>query len=302
MFHIMRPRRLTAILPHTFTSETMYGLINHIIDDNMDSKNSSVELDFGRLQHIAAGGVAVLSNIIEFLRKSGVRVSCKNLDFNCKAYPFLLEAGFAHIYGSIRANRPQQSLRILPLELVKRDRAYPFIHARLAPWLAAGLRCRNNQLPTIRVCFEEIFNNIRDHSTVDVGCLCANNDGKRKKINICISDFGIGIPANVRAKRPELKTDADAIRQACEQGFTTGPPDRNLGAGLATLIKNVVNINSGSVAIHSGRGIYSINKVHGELKYARRTSQHVYPGTLVYVTLKPEFFRPEDANEEDFEW
>ncbi len=302
MFNIIRPRKLTALLPHTFTAETMYGLISLIIDDDLDSKNAAVEFDFSRLENIAAGGVAVLSNIIEFLRKSGVRVSCKNLDLSCKAYTFLLDAGFVHVYGYIKATKATQSLQILPLELVRQERAYPFIHSRLVPWLAAGLGCRDNQLPTIRVCFDEIFNNIRDHSTVNVGCLCANNDKRRKAINICISDFGIGIPANVRRKAPGITSDALAIQKACEQGFTTGPPERNLGAGLDTLIKNVVNINGGRVVIHSRRGIYSINKVGSELRYSPRSSQHVYPGTLVYVTLNPDQFRPEDANEEDFEW
>src|SRR5690554_6771727 len=116
MFNITKPRKLTAFLPHTFTSDTMYALISHVIDDDMDSKNSVVELDFSRLERIAAGGVAVLSNIIEFLRKSDVRVTCKGLDLSCKAYAFLLEAGFVHIYGNIKATKAKQSLQVLPLE------------------------------------------------------------------------------------------------------------------------------------------------------------------------------------------
>ncbi len=171
---------------------------------------------------------------------------------------------------------------------------------KLIPWLARSLSCDEPSLATLKVCFQEIFNNINDHSTEKIGCSFAQHYPQKNKIKISISDFGVGIPFNVKNKIKNLN-DHQAIDKACEAGFTTQTTVRNRGAGLDVLIKNVVAKNNGVVIIQSRKGLVSCVKLNGELKRSAKPSAGFYPGTLIQITLDTNKF-VSDEHEEDFEW
>lgn len=290
--------RLT--LPRTFTRDTMYSLIDAMLDPSEDCKHSHVLLDFSRLELIQVGGVATLSNMIEASRKAGVKVAFEGAQL-CKAAPFLTGAGFIAQYCGGEAVKTRRGAPHAPLRLVEYSRSANYLLNELVPWLGSILSVEDRALATIKVCFEEIFNNIEDHSTVNVGCSCAYFDKAQKQITICISDIGVGIPRNVRSKM-KLGSDQAAIAMACQQGFTTQTTPRNMGAGLHVLITNVVARNGGSVIIHSGSGIYSSVRGSGRsVKKTGRPSRGFYPGTLIYVTLDTSQFVPDEI-EEKFEW
>jgi hypothetical protein len=103
--------------------------------------------------------------------------------------------------------------------------------------------------------------------------------------------------------KPDL-TDSEAIRLACQEGFTTKSNVRNRGAGLSNLIRYVTQRNGGTVLIAAGKG--ELSAVHGltDPKITARTSQGFYPGTLVKIILRTNAFQPiaADAELEPFEW
>lgn len=290
--------RLT--LPHTFTRDTMYSLIDAMLDPGEDCRHSHILLDFSKLEQIQVGGIATLSNMIEASRKAGVKVDLQGVSA-CKAAPFLEGAGFIAQYYRGASVGTKRNAPHAPLRLVEYSRSASYLLSELVPWLGSILKVEDRALATIKVCFEEIFNNIEDHSSVNVGCSCAYYDRAEKQITICISDIGVGIPKNVRSKM-EIGTDQGAIAMACQQGFTTQTTPRNMGAGLHVLITNVVARNGGSVIIHSGSGIYScVRERAGVVKRTGRAARGFYPGTLIYVTLDIAQFVPDEI-EEKFEW
>ncbi|MBK9498715.1 MAG: hypothetical protein IPO06_04885 [Leptospiraceae bacterium] len=60
----------------------------------------------------------------------------------------------------------------------------------LLPWIKREIGYEKKlKLEMIKVCLMEIFNNIRDHSGENIGCLFAQHFPNRGIVNIGISDF-----------------------------------------------------------------------------------------------------------------
>jgi len=288
----------TLQLPTIFSIDAFYDVID-LMWGVVTSQTKTVVIDFSKLQSIEVGGVTALSNVIEYWKSEGVLVQCTNVDL-CKSRDFLHGSGFAGKYTETQGEQQSPKDEFLRLELVQYDRSFSYITDKLIPWLAEGLKCDRKALSSIRVCFEEIFNNIRDHSSVNIGCSCAHHIENRNKILICISDFGVGIPARVR-RNMALNSDHAAIAMACQDGFTTKTTPKNMGAGLPTLIRNIVTRNSGSVSIYSGKGIYDCKPDKRKVGVGRPAPSG-YPGTVIYITIDTQKFVPSEVSEEAFSW
>jgi anti-sigma regulatory factor (Ser/Thr protein kinase) len=264
-----------------------------------------IAFDLGPLMSIEPEGVAALANAVEYFRHLGHPVYLRGHNRMSKATAYLNAAGFMRQYiGREVPSHAPVDARTIPLELFKAKEYVPYLYRRLMPWLADELRTENDTLETVKVCLEEIFHNVDFHAQIDTGCTFSEHFPKLQRICIAISDWGVGIPFNVRTVMQDVESDAKALAIAVQEGFTTGSGPRNRGAGLPNLIKYVVQRNAGEVRIYSG---------HGFLKATRGTSQPdvhseplkwCYPGTLVHVVLRTDTIdRVEsDVKPEDFRW
>ena len=115
---------------------------------------------------------------------------------------------------------------------------------------------------------------------------------------LAISDFGVGIPYNVRKIIPGV-SDHDAIREALKEGFSTKSTPKNRGAGLDNIIANFSRATGGTVTIHSLKGYATCDASRPP---EIQPSLASYPGTMIDFVVKTDNIpRTEDA-EEDFAW
>jgi anti-sigma regulatory factor (Ser/Thr protein kinase) len=170
------------------------------------------------------------------------------------------------------------------------------------PWIAARVGLEQDSVAAVKTCFEEIFHNIKDHSGVTIGCAFAQFFEGKEQIHVAISDFGLGIPAVVRGKLPTI-SDKEALRKACEEGFTTQSNVRNRGAGIPTLMRYVTLRNKGTVFIFSGKAEIAAT-FEGGTKFRAKEAKGIYPGTLVSVLLRTDTFEAmaTDVEAEEFKW
>ena len=291
-------------IPQTFNASTMYGLVSEIFDENLDARCSSITLDFSRLQFIEPVGVVILSNIIESLKKSKVKYSFQHCNTRTDANKYLDDAGFFQTYsGATVFPDHHRRLTTIPLKLVANQDATHFLYAELMPWIGQEVGLSAESLAAVRTSIEEVFHNIRDHSGVGIGCVFAQHFPNKKLIQIAISDFGRGIPNSVRTLRTEA-TDQEALRLACQEGFTTKSNVRNRGAGLPNLMRYIPQRNSGTILVSSGSANVSATKGDKAPKITARSTNGYYPGTLVRAVLRTDTFEKlsEDAKREEFEW
>ncbi|MFD1710806.1 histidine kinase [Ottowia sp. GY511] len=304
MLGILSNTNLKIVLPVRFGQDTMYGVIRRGITDQGDARASNIDIDFGSIQFIEPIGVVVLSNFIEYLRRCKVNGNLTNIWKTYPAVQYLDDCGFfARYHGQPLSQHAQRRPTMFPLTLISNEQAMGFLYMTLIPWAATQLGVPDEALASLRVCLEEILHNINDHSGVGVGCIHAQffpNDGE---LHIAISDFGTGIPNVVRTRVPQI-SDAEALKLACTQGFTTQSNVRNRGAGLDVLISTITTKDRGHISIISGRANISALNVGGIAKRTARTKPFVYPGTLVRVALKTDRLQGwiDEVEPEVFKW
>jgi anti-sigma regulatory factor (Ser/Thr protein kinase) len=304
MWNILSPDKLVIQLPKTFNGNSMYQFMKKALNEQGDAQCKEITFDFIDLEFIEPTGVVVLSNLIEYFLKIGVTTRFDGQQYLTKGVVYLDDSGFFRHYLKVFL-RPHAALRMttLPLKLVANPMAIMYLYEDMMPWLAQRLQTTAIALSTVRVCMEEIFNNISDHSGVNVGCVYAQHFPRQKEIHIAISDFGLGIPANVQKVRPEA-SPAEALSLAVQEGFTTKSNVRNRGAGLAILMRYVTLRNKGAVFITSGSAYMSAVPDRNAMKTTARERPATYPGTLIHVILRTDSLQPliEDIEPEEFTW
>lgn len=290
---------ITVAMPRNFNPGTMYPFLSRAMAIYDSPGCTKVCLDFRILNFIEPVGVVVLSNLIEYLERRAVQTVFQYHRLRSQATEYLDDAGFFLRYGGERLF-PKSSVRptTMPLQRIDGPRSTEYLNMKLMPWIGRAVDQSPQSLDALRSSLEEIFHNFRDHSGVDAGCAFAQHFPSDKQIRIAIADFGAGIPNEIRRDLPNVD-DAEAMRLACEEGFTTGKNGHNRGAGLPNLIRYVTRLE-GMVILAAG------NATLTALPHSQkaRTVRGFFPGTMVQVKLPTGTLRraAADVEPEDFEW
>ena len=296
---------MNLILPRYFNVNSIGDFIKPILKIKDSQLPEEVTIDFSKVIFIDPVGVTVLSNILEYLKKRKINFKFSNYKNNSEPIRFLDDSLFFLEYVGNKIH-PSSTVRSTTLQLkkIEMEESYQWIETFFLPWIKREIGYEKKlKLEMIKVCLMEIFNNIRDHSGENIGCLFAQHFPNRGIVNIGISDFGVGIPFNVRKMNPSMK-DSEAIKLAAQEGFSTKTNPQNRGAGLDILIKNTISHQSDKISIFSNYGILHVYKSKdGEdiiFKPVKNTL-FFYPGTLLNIEVQTDLFIG-DEEEEDFQW
>jgi len=297
--------QLVVRIPNRFLRRTMYSLLDNVIDRDLNPKSAHIKFDFRPLTFIEPTGITILSNLFEWLIKRGTKVTLSypaQIPSGDHPIKFLDDSGFFKRYLG-KEIREHAAVRqtTMPLEKVSYSNSFQWLNNVFVTWLSNALDVTSESVTDFRVCLEELFNNIKDHANEDTGCIFAQHYPRNNEVKISISDFGVGIPHNVKLQNRTFD-DAEALLAAIEEGFSTQSTPRNRGVGLHTLVKNVVEHNKGCVYIHSNNGILSCTSVNNIPTFEANLSESFYPGTLIEIVLKGENIEQLYDNEEEFAW
>ena len=293
---------VTVSLPFNFNVKNLHVLLEAAIDDQLNPRSGKIIIDFSKLSFVDPTAITVLSNVVEYLRqKHGTKVVFRNYTYPTEGNKFLDDSGFFLRYiGETAFKGSKLRSTTLPLQMVTYDRSWSWIHNTFAEWIARRVGLSPKSFSSINVCLGEIFNNVRDHSGENIGCVFTQHYPQRGEVMLTVSDFGVGIPFNVRKVEPGL-SDADAIGKAVKEGFTTKSTAKNHGAGLDILTRYVVANNRGRVFIQSLRGSFNCIYAASGVRMSPRMEKVSYPGTLIQITFKTGSLEPV-GEKEVFEW
>ncbi|MDB5735597.1 MAG: putative CheA signal transduction histidine kinase [Alphaproteobacteria bacterium] len=290
---------LQVPLPWTLNADTMHSLLGAAIYQGAPIDNH-VQLDFYRVNFVEPAGVVILSNLIEWLRKRGVIVEYINADTQRRGVEYLDDTGlFATYWGASLSQFAKLRGTTFPFRALQCANSHQWLDGNIFPWLQARLNIRRSSLYGFQACVREIFNNIIDHSEEDVGCMHVQLLPNIHRMKIAISDFGIGIPTEVRRAVPGLSEPA-AIARATQEGFSS-KGGKNRGAGLSYLVDIIVKNNNGWLGIYSGNGAVTFNHV---TRFPNvRLMAGSYPGTLISMIFRTDdLANDSDEESEDLIW
>jgi anti-sigma regulatory factor (Ser/Thr protein kinase)/anti-anti-sigma regulatory factor len=293
---------MTLPLPHRLDGPNLCAFAQSVLSTCSDHLPNGLIIDFRKLDFIEPVGVTFLSNLVDWLHSRNVDVAFLNHDRETPALCFLDDAlFFEQILGSKLRSSASPRSTTRPLQHITHEYSHSWLRANLVPWLAGKLGVTNASLYGFQVCVSEIFNNIKDHTHLDIGSIFVQQFPNLDRVNISVADFGRGIPDAVRASKPALN-DAQAIVQAVEGGFTTKSTPRNRGAGLDYLLQTVVAGNGGNVTIFSLSGhvlFYPRGTGIGAQAYP---SRGFCPGTTIDISLRTDTIVQLGDEPEELEW
>jgi anti-sigma regulatory factor (Ser/Thr protein kinase) len=293
---------LVIILPRSLEGST-FRMVTAQAPRLASAVPDKIEIDFSKLQFITPIGVTYLNNLINWLSHHGCEVVL-SYDFEDigPALKFLDDSLFfqTHVGKKLRPmSSPRPTTR--PLQEIAHQDSRAWLDLRLMPWLSSTIDYTRASLHVFQTCIAEIFNNIRDHSEMDIGCIFVQHFPNKQRVNISIADFGVGIPNTVRKVQPGL-TDVRAIIQAVQQGFTASSSPGNRGIGLDYLLNAVVRQNEGGVTIFSLDGAVGFFNSRGQICVTKVSSSGFCPGTTFDIWLRTDKIIRLEDEEEDLEW
>ena len=292
---------ITIEAPYRIQPLSTFQILRLAITQDLKPTDDEICLDFSRTNFVEAAGIVSLANLIDWLRARMVTVTYTGCDPQRAAISYLDDTGFfAAFWGTPLTVYARNRSTTYPFRQLECADSHQWIDGNVFPWIANRCGVPERAFDEFKACIRELFNNIKDHSTLEIGCMHVQEYPNVSKMKIAVSDFGVGIPHEVRKVVPNI-SDPAAIIQATKEGFTSKPGGRNMGAGLSYLIDNVVCRNHGSVSIYSGTGQGHFRRAaNGSRNESVALSQTYYPGTLVSMTLRTDMIvvPQEDSGEE----
>jgi len=293
----------TVLLPNQFTLNALYTFTQAVVGYDGLPRDKHFIFDFQYLGFVDGFGLTIFCNTIEWLRALGVQVSFSN--FGASHNPgirYMDDSGFFQKYlGKPLVPGRTPRATTLPFTYVAHADAHGWLEGTFTPWASHALGVTPGSLGSIRTCVKELFNNILDHSNRESGHIHVQHYPKVRLVNITVSDFGRGIPNNIRAQFGQM-SDQDAILHASRRGITTKGHPNNQGEGLDLLIDNVTG-NDGNVSIYSFSGALNCSRdASGGVQRTHWAGNGSYPGTLVDICLRTDKFVGDVEERETVEW
>lgn len=284
----------------------MTGFIESILDNELKPKRNHIIIDFTNLSFITPEGVVILHNIALWLTRNNVKTQFQiprlsNSPGQANALKYLDDTGFFQLHLHERLwNSSKLRSTTIEIKEVAIEQYIQWLNFTFFPWLSGRLNQQETGFAELNTCLQEIFNNIRDHSQEDIGCVFAQHYPAKNRVDISISDFGVGIPNTVK-KVNALVSDEKALALATEEGFTSGQTIRNRGAGLHYLLECVTLTFNGCLKIYSGFGELKSYSRNNAAHYRTTKNNCFYPGTLLSISVDDRIIFTGDE-EEDFSW
>jgi hypothetical protein len=297
---LLRTPRLPAPivkLPYQFNGLSLSKVAADLAAHAAKGWPSEVIIDFASLGFVRPAGIVFLSNMFAWMHMQGTKVSLSGLADGQGAVRFLDDALFfeRHCGAKLRAEAaPRSTTR--PLMQIAHANSHDWLENDLLPWLSNRLSLTPASLYRFKNCVAELFNNIQDHTQHEIGTVCAQHFPQEARVYISLSDLGLGIPERVRTKVPGL-SDAAAIIQAVQAGFTTKSVPSNQGIGLDYLLQTVRG-NGGNVSIYSLNSIVRFGT--GEPIIVPKVG--FCPGTTIDIVLRTDTIENLPDEREDLEW
>jgi hypothetical protein len=297
---------LKVQLPRRFTLNEVHAFLASIVGQDGNPVAPEISFDFTTLTSwVEVDAIAALCSATLWLIDNGVAVKYRYPTAgtalrNTHPVKYLDDAGFFNIFLG-KTLYPGACCRstMFPLSKLGISESYSWMTNKLIPWLDRILPFElSKSFPEFEVCVQEVFNNIRDHSGKKWGCVVAQYYPNLNKIDLIISDYGVGIPANMRILYPG-NNDAELIHIATAEGVSSKTTPANRGAGLENIISIVTNHANGIVKICSLHGELAITNDQQPQQLLR---QSLFPGTLIHLTFKTDSIDLSQIFPEDLAW
>ena len=256
--------------------EALFGIARRI----HEFRDEKVLLDFSGCSFLMQNAVSVLGGLTKLAEHHGCRVEFAWHTLSQEVQRNLARNGLMQFVGQPALRTSKTAVPFRHDERLVED---DLVHYMYDSWIGKGRVHLSDALRSAivgRAC--EIYVNAFDHGHSPVGVFTSGQHyPKRKQLKLCVADFGIGIPDNVRGYlKDPTKTGAETMQWAFQRGNSTKKPE-GIARGLGLdLLRDFVKVNNGTLEIFSHDGEAVVDSTQN---FTSRSS--IFPGTLVNITF-----------------
>ncbi len=219
---------------------------------------SEVELDFSRCTSAFSAAMLPLCAQALALRSNKIDVRLV-LPISDRLARLFQNTGWAHFLCPRNFDQPPRDnfSRQFPAAIyTSHQQQDKLLNELLEKLLAVVPNFNRSAFAAVEWALCEVTDNVTNHSQSAIGGLLQLSmfDIARKKVEFTVSDAGLGVCQTLRAARPEINTDIDALMQSVRSGVTRNATDFQ-GNGLYGTLE----------ICRAGGGRFTLNAGHAAL-------------------------------------
>lgn len=235
-------------------------------------------IDLTKCQYLGPDAVALLAAIIHEMRlqEQSLRVSLP--EDPAKLRGFCRFSGLEALVKKAAAS-DEPSETVIPLRQIIRARftdADPIIHL-----IHRHLDLSDESEEYLRVCVNEVVQNIEDHAESQIGgIMSARYLSRDREVRVAIVDRGVGIYATLKRRYPDT-TEHNMLRRVLRGKYTALSRENNAGLGLCNLSSMIEYLRGQFVMVSDRAAVIGQADANRKFVALRRR----FSGTAVFFTL-----------------
>jgi hypothetical protein len=177
-------------IPRSFEGATLSTLAEAIAAGCPEGWPPMLVLDFQRLNFIQPAGVIFLSNLIWWLAEHGTTVKLINANRDVEALRYLDDSQFFEQHCGAKVwERSSPRSTTIPLLRIAPSHSHDWLEHTLLPWLSRNLGLTQASFYDLKTCLSELFNNIKEHTRLEIGSIFVQHYPRQDRINISLADL-----------------------------------------------------------------------------------------------------------------
>ncbi len=218
-----------------------------------NTREEEIRFDFSKTISLTPFSIILITATVEECIRNGKKCFYR-APKNRRLREFLRDIGFIEFWNLSEEEFDSKRIQSPNIQLRKLKGLNPLFIDEIIEVFDFHLNLSEGVRGSLKVSLSETMQNVVTHSESDGYYICAWSNKRKKQLQLCISDLGIGILSSLQSSEEYsfLSNHHRAIRLATEEGVTSRP-SRNAGLGL-NHIKNFISINKGKMCIISGNG------------------------------------------------
>jgi hypothetical protein len=256
---------------HSQTLKICRGLVESYESDS----STDVFIDFSDCSFIYPDYALLLLCTVKYLESRGFVVKGK-IRYKEESIPVKYLAGM-NFFDNLQVNLPFQvgpmGSASVQIQRYTKENQLQVLHSILK-LLREKTSMNENVYTGLDYCFNEILDNVLNHSEEKSGWVAAQYFEKINSVRLIVCDYGIGIHKSLYDKH--RFNEEDALLKCIESGITNG---KGQGHGLYAT-SEFVKLNRGWLSIISGNKVLNVSEKETVVK-----DIDMWQGTSVYIRI-----------------